>query len=490
MAGQSLLQLLYLAILSRLVSPEAFGLIALANVVIGLAEIFANVGIGPALIQHKALEQRHINSAFIASVLLGGAFSAGMYFLAPLAADFYNAPELTPVLRVIGISFVLSAFAVLPRSLVQRELQYRKLFFVNLSSIALGNLTVGLVLAFNNFEVWALVWALLGQNVVMLVGLWLAHPVKLQLKWSGSAFKEMMGFGSGQSLAQLLNYAGVQADKVVLGRAGTLAGVGVYERAGYIVNLPVTILGKLTDTVIFSGLSRLQDEPAKLARAFKTGVLLIALVTLPLVAFLVPLADEVIYVLLGPEWPEAIPVFRVLLLALLFRALVKIEEPVLRSTGRVFAISGVKALFLAAVIAGTVVGVRYGIIGVAIGYCAALLVQFVAMTVITLKTTQLGPGKYLALFKAPVLLALLCGALAWGADALLASAGLPASVRLIGAAVPAAGLAAIALLRVPAILGREGFALLAELINRLPLPDAIKVRFRTASDTSSNQPPQ
>ncbi|MDP4827356.1 MAG: oligosaccharide flippase family protein, partial [Flavobacteriales bacterium] len=127
--SQVILQLVFISILARQISEEAFGVMAIALVVVGFIEIFSQIGIGPALIQRKNLTQEHLNGAFFISVILGIAFTVGMYLLAPSVAEYYEHPPLTSVLRWISLSFFISALAIVPRSMIIKEMEFKKLFF-------------------------------------------------------------------------------------------------------------------------------------------------------------------------------------------------------------------------------------------------------------------------------------------------------------------------------------------------------------------------
>ena len=115
---QVVLQLIFMAALARLITPDVFGIMAIALVVVGFIEIFAQVGIGPALIQNANVSKSHRRTAFIFSLLLGIIFFAGTYLAAPLVAEFYENEQLTEVLRWIALSFIISGASVVPRSML------------------------------------------------------------------------------------------------------------------------------------------------------------------------------------------------------------------------------------------------------------------------------------------------------------------------------------------------------------------------------------
>ncbi|NNE55230.1 MAG: oligosaccharide flippase family protein, partial [Flavobacteriales bacterium] len=187
-ATQVVLQLTFIAFIARLIGTEAFGIIGVALAIVGLVEIFSQVGIGPALIQRKDLVQGQINGAFFISLILGIAFTALMLLLGPAIAAYYEYEPLGPILQVIGLSFFISAIAVVPKNMIIKQMQFKKLFIAALIAMTIGNLGIGIGLAYAGYGVWAYVFALLSQNVIMTIMFWIQNPVKITgfSDWSGT----------------------------------------------------------------------------------------------------------------------------------------------------------------------------------------------------------------------------------------------------------------------------------------------------------------
>ena len=292
----------------------------------------------------------------------------------------------------------------------------------------------------------------------------------------------MIGYGSGQTLAHLFSYGAMQVDRTMLGRFGSVDGVGLYERAAYLMNLPVTILGRIMDTVGFSGLARIQDQLDKLRLAFRTGVSFAGVLSMALFVFLEFQADEVILIVLGADWTEAIPIYRILLLAMLLRSLTKMKEPLLRATGHVYSLSGINFAFLAVVIVATYIGVWNGLAGVAWGYVQALFVQYALMTIVVLRVLDLKFSTYLSFFGGPLMMALLTVLFAGGTNELVHLAELPAALRFAATAlITGVGLLGMCWWR-PAVLGRSNAALLLRLGGKLPIPASLLARIEAAAN--------
>lgn len=385
--SQVVLQLIFISQLARLISEEAFGVMAIALVVVGFIEIFSQIGIGPALIQRKQLTPEHINGAFFISVLLGIVFTAGLYLAAPWIAGFYDHEPLIPVLRWIGLSFFISAVAIVPRSLIIKDLEFRKLFFIALVAMSIGNLIVGLGLAYAGYDLWAYVFALLSQNILMTLGYWIAKRVKVGFRFNGAATRDMIRYGGGSTLFNMFNYAATKIDTLIIGKfGGELAAgdsrwrdTGIYDRSVYLMGLPITVLGKLSDSVMFSGLSMLQDDAPRLKRAVLSAIYHLGLLVIPGSVFMVFWADEITVLFLGEKYIDAVPIVRILFVSVAFRSIIKVGDSVVRALDRVYTASAIKALFFVLVGLGTYFGLTAGLEGVAWAIVAAVFIQFLLM---------------------------------------------------------------------------------------------------------------
>ncbi len=328
---QVALQLVYMALLARWIAPEDFGVMAIALVVVGVVEIFAQVGIGPSIVQQPNLTPSHIASAWWFSAGLGLLFFAGMYAAAPALSAHYETPALCTVLRWISLSFVISGFSVVSRSLLIKRMDFRALTVCALAGMVVGNLGVGLWMAFSGAGLWAYVTALLVQNAVLSLGyLWFAR-IPLGAGWDGAALGSLLRYGSQSTAFNLLTYAGAKMDTLMVTESLGWREVGWYDRAVYLMGLPVTVLGKLGDSVLFSGLSAMQNDRDQLRATSLRGLHLIFLLTLPMTTVLVWHAEGITRLVLGPQFDGAAPLAQTLFLAVALRALTKLGDANIRA---------------------------------------------------------------------------------------------------------------------------------------------------------------
>ncbi|HEY7544319.1 MAG TPA: oligosaccharide flippase family protein, partial [Blastocatellia bacterium] len=160
------LRLLVTVVLARLLPVDAFGLVTLAMIVVNFAFRVSQIGMGPALIQRKDLTETHIRVAFTVSILSGILLTTVIWAAAPFAAAAFRNPSVTPVLRLISISFLFSSLGTTAESLIERKLDYRKLFKLEMTSYSIGYALTGVALALLGFGVWALAWATVIESIL------------------------------------------------------------------------------------------------------------------------------------------------------------------------------------------------------------------------------------------------------------------------------------------------------------------------------------
>ena len=408
--AQVILQLGFTAIMARQLTTQDFGIMSIVLVVMGFIEIFSQIGIGPALIQRKSLDAAKVNGAFFISVYLGIGFFALLFGLAPAIEGYFGCDEagLTELFRVVGLSFIISAVAVVPRSLIIKEMAFKKLFYSSVFAMSIGLYGVGVVLAFLDYGVWAYAWALIAQNVLLTIAYWLQCPQRIRNAWKWADVRDMIRYGGGSTLFNFFNYAASKADVILVGKysgmaaladqtsgdcTGRFSSTGVYDRAVWLMTLPVTILGKLSDSVLFSGISRLQDDQPAVQRVFLSGTYFISMLVFPGCIFLVFFSEEVVLTLLGDQYLEAVPVARILFVGVAFRALIKLSDAIVRALDAVYIASAIKGVFLVLVIAGTLWGLEHGLIGVATNLVVAIGIQYILMLGLSLRLAGLNPGR-------------------------------------------------------------------------------------------------
>jgi len=368
-------QLVVTAVLARLLTPTDYGLAGLAAVYVGLAAIFAQFGIGPALIQRAELTPRIIRAGFTATVLIGFITTAVVWLTAPLAAQLLGNTQLTPIIRGLSFTFVLANPGFVAEGLTERSLAWRRLMWVEVAAFMLGYALPALVLAAYGFGVWAIVGSTLGQNFVRSAVLLKLQP---HPKWPriGPEIRELLRFGSGFTLARAFNYGAGQGDNLVVGRVLGILALGYYSRAFKLMMILVTYFATVVTKVLFPIMSRLQGQPERLRSTYLTGAAVLSLVSAPLGALMVVTAPDIVAVVLGPKWTPAIAPFQILTAGIMLRNVYLMAYCLDGALGRMRNRTIRDGIYALAVILGSLIGTRYGLTGVATGVVMAITLNY------------------------------------------------------------------------------------------------------------------
>jgi PST family polysaccharide transporter len=353
--------------------------------------------------------------------------------------------------------------------LAQRELRFRRLAGVEAGAFAAGFIVAGPVLAWRGAGVWALVGALLTQNVLRTAALLARQPHPKRLLLEPRAARELLYFGGGLTLARLGNCLAGQGDNLVVGYWLGPRALGLYTQAYQLMTSPAVLLGQALDRVLFPTMALVQLEPARLARAYRSGAAVCALLVMPASVVLAILAPEIVLVLLGPAWAGVVAPFRLLALGMLFRTSYKLGDSVARATGAVYDRAWRQAVYALAVVAGAWVGQRWGLAGVALGVLAALAANFALMAQLSLRLTGMRWSELGAAHLPALALTVALGAETWALAGWLRGQQTAPLVLLAEAALFSSGAGALLCWVLPPLfLGRDARPLLRALVALVP----------------------
>jgi PST family polysaccharide transporter len=386
---QAVVQLVVLMALGRLLTPAEFGLMGAAQVVVALSQIIAQLGVGPAVVQRRELEPSHIRVALTLSSVLGLLLGAVVWFGAGQIATFYRIPELEPVLRGVAILFPLGGLNTVAQSLLTRQLRFRLFVALDVASYILGYACVAVFLAWRGYGVWALVAASVCSAALRVLSMYLVtrHTLLPMLNWRAGI--DLLRYGLGHSLGQIGTVISEQGDNLVVGRWLGAAALGVYGRAYNLMVMPASVFGRIVNRVLFPVMAQVQDERHRLGGAYERSLAIVALVSLPLATFLWVVAPEFIPVLLGPAWTGVVLPFRLFSISLLFRMSSKISDACTKASGAVYPRAVMQGAFAAMVVVGAFIGQHWGVGGVAIAVSIAMAINWIGMTELSRRETDL-----------------------------------------------------------------------------------------------------
>ncbi len=388
----------------RLLAPSDYGVFAMTQSILVMFSLLNGYGFASALIQAETISDKEIRQVFGLLLLLNGGIALLQVALAPLAADYFNQPIVTDMLRVQALLYLSTPFVALPTALLSRTMDFRKQAQVNFLS-ALAGATTALTLALMGFGVWTLVIAPLVLFWTRAIGLTVAARLLVLPSFRFDGAGAAIRFGGAMTLSQLLWFVQTQADVFIGGRVLDPHLLGLYTTSLFLAQIVTSKFIPPLNEVAFTAYARIQSDPAAIARSFETSTRIIMLVALPFYAGLAITAAPLVHAVLGEKWMEAVPIVRVLALAMPFVTLQILFAPAATALGRprvqVYA-AGAGAIVMPLAF---FVGVQWGPVGMAWAWLAAfplvmLYTAAIAMPIIGIGTVALARAIAPALFAA------------------------------------------------------------------------------------------
>ena len=335
-ATNAILQFGILATLARLLTPSEFGLMGIALVVVSFSDIFTDIGFGPAITQKKELSKIDIHTGFTSSLIFGLLLFIILWSSSPLIAGFFKNDQLTPILKAISIVLWLRAIITVPLGLMFRYMQFKKLSLIQIISYAGGYGFVGIVLAYNGYGVWSLVYGVISQTILLLILFLYFSKESIGFKISKKSFYSLLHFGGGYSLSKVFSYVANKGDKILVGKLLGVDALGLYERGYQIVKYISSLMGEVIDKVLFSPIARKQEDRKLVGRVFLDLTYLLAIIFFPLTGFIYFNAKPIVHLLLGDQWDTTIDVVKVMAPSVFFLISTRIGSTVAKSLGDVY----------------------------------------------------------------------------------------------------------------------------------------------------------
>jgi PST family polysaccharide transporter len=362
------------SILARLLEKSDFGLVAVAVVAINYLSVLKDLGLGVALIQRKGDVQEAANTVFTINLAIGLVLSTLIIPLAPFVADYFRDPQVIPVLRWMGISFIINALGSVHTNWLVRDLEFRRKLVPDLGGALLkGVLSIGL--AYFGYGVWSLVFGQIAGAIASVVLVWIILPWRPRLTIDRNVARSLMKFGTSVTMIDIITQIIDNIDYVIVGRMFGLVPLSIYTLA---YRLPeMLLIGNLwvMGGVVFPAFSSLQDRPEELRRGFLASVRLVQLIAVPISLGLLIAAEPIVRVVFGDQWLDAIPVLRVLAVYAWLYSLGYHVGGLYKAIGRPDILLRLSLLALVIIIPALLIGAQFGIIGVAVGHLVEVLIR-------------------------------------------------------------------------------------------------------------------
>jgi teichuronic acid exporter len=288
----------------RLLNPADYGLMGMASVLMPFATLLNELGMMPALIQSRQVEEQLVRQLF-GFVLTATVVIFWLLFLAaPVLSMFFDEPRLIPMTRVLAVGMLIGGIAAVPNALSERDLQFRGISLVEFSSMIAGSGTT-LVLAIAAFGVWSLVIGQIVSTTAKTIGILIVSRFRLTPSFRVGRLRSMFAFGANVTGQRVLWYLYTSADVVLIGKLLGDNALGVYSVAFHLATLPASKVFGIMNRVAFPAYARLQHDRRQATDYFVTSVKLTWFLFCPMLWGMSSVSRELVEVFMGRNWQEA-----------------------------------------------------------------------------------------------------------------------------------------------------------------------------------------
>jgi O-antigen/teichoic acid export membrane protein len=297
-------------ILARLLNPADFGALALVMVFIAVAGVFVSSGLNTALVQKKNSDHLDFSTVFWMSGIIALFVYSILFFAAPTIAEFYDNISLVPVVRVLGISLFLGSLNSVQEAYVQKHFQFKKLFYRSIGAVIPSGV-LGIVLAYQNFGLWALVAQQLTNQALMGIIMLAAVEWKPKFEFSFARGKELFKFSYKLLLSGLLDSAYTNLYNLIIGKTFSPTELGYYNRGEKFPNMIVSNVNTSITSVMLPAMSQHQDDKPLFKILFRKSMTISSFVILPLMVLLAVAAEPTVRLVLGEKWLPCVPFLQI-----------------------------------------------------------------------------------------------------------------------------------------------------------------------------------
>jgi PST family polysaccharide transporter len=360
-------------VLARLLMPRDFGLLAMVTTVTGFLRVFKDAGLSIATVQREKITHAQVSNLFWINVAVSTVCTLTLAVTAPIIAEFYHDQRLNKIALLLSATFLISGSTVQHQALLKRQMRFKALANIEVSSMAVGAV-VAVLMALRGWGYWCLVASNLSMETAGLLLTWSISRWRPQLPVRRSGIGPLVRFGIHRTVADFISSLARGSDTLLIGRFYGAVSVGLYSRASALLIRPLEQFLSPITAVFIPALSRLQSQPERYRFAFLRVYEAIVLIAFFFAGLFLSLARPLTLALLGPKWEQAAIIFGGFTIAALCVPLANASMWLLVSQGRGREMLVAQSINACAMVLSFIAGLPYGAVGVAVAYSAYSLV--------------------------------------------------------------------------------------------------------------------
>lgn len=366
-------------VLARLLSPDDFGCIGMLMVFISISDAIVDGGFGAALVQKKNASQIDFSTIFIWDVVLSLLLYLILFLLSPLIADFYEMDSLSTILRVQGVVLLFNGLSNIQRTMLTRQMNFKKQARINLSAMIIGS-CLGILCAFCGMGIWSLVVKLLSTSILACICFWLTTTWFPNRCFSIKSLKSLFSFGGFVFLTSITNSIYSNIISLVIGKSFSSTTLGYFTQARKLEDIPRQTISSVVNNVTFPAFSSIQDDKIRLKKAISESLKFLSFINFSLTILMMVIARPIILLLFSEKWLPSVPYFQVICLYGLIMSIIELNLGVYKAVGKsnLLFITGIirRVIGITLIISGTLWGIK----GVLIGYVVGQYISFVIVS--------------------------------------------------------------------------------------------------------------
>lgn len=423
-------RLIVAVLLARLLDPRDFGLANMVLVFSSLVLVFSDLALGAALVQRKELKAADRATAFWTSVGAGTLFMVILIAASRPIAAFYGEDQVQPLLIVLSSTFLISSLATTHEALLVRDMQFRAVELRTMIGMLAGA-AAGVAVALAGGGPWAIIAQQVTTALVTSVLLIIRSPWRIAFGFSRASLRDMGGFSGFVLGHRLLYYVHRNADNLLIGRFVGAAALGAYALAYNAILIPFSRLATPVQQVLFPAFSRLQDQPQRIAELWIRTTRLVGALSIPALCGLVVVAPDLVPVVFGERWHQAVPIIQVLAWVGLLQSLQTLNTEILTARDKTSTVFRFSVGFFSAHLTAFIVGLHWGVEGVAVAYAISSTIVEPVFTWMTARSLGISVWRVIFCFTGVVQAAAVMAVVCYEARELLLGAGVGALGRLV-----------------------------------------------------------
>lgn len=362
-------------ILARILTPADYGLIGMLAIFFAFSDLFVGSGLSMALIQKSDRTEVDYSTIFHFNLTVGLIFYLILFFSAPLIAQFFNAPQLTILTRVLSLSIIINSLSIVQQTRLTIQLDFKTQTLISLFAIVISG-AIGILMACCGFGVWALVVQMLSSSLIRAASLFYYNKWLPLLTFSAPSFMQLFGFSSKRSGAGLIATVVNNLYSILIGKIFAAKSLGFYTRAKQYPEVLSGTMSAVLQGVTFPILASLQNNQGRMVSVYGRLMGMVVFFVVPALSLFALLSEPFVRFFLTEKWMPIVPLMQWLCFARMITPISSLNMNILNAIGRSDLFFWVDISKLPLTAATLVITIPLGLRAVVIGHFATSFICY------------------------------------------------------------------------------------------------------------------